>query len=62
MATGEAQRREMARVDDTHEISHRTISVLEKETLEREIMETAGQGGMESVATILQSAGRTVDP
>ncbi len=62
MATGEAQRREMVRVDDTHEISHRTISVLEKEALEREIMETAGQGGMESVATILQSAGRTVDP
>ena len=58
MATGEAQRREMVRVDDTLEISHRTISVQEKEALEREIMETAGQGGMESVATLTSSTQR----
>ncbi len=63
MAQGEAQRREMVRVDDTLEISHRAISVQEKEALEREIMDTtSGQGGMESVSGILQSAGRTVDP
>ena len=63
MAKDESQRREMVRVDDVLEISHKTITPAEKESLGREIIDrSSGGGGMETVASILQSAGRTVDP
>ena len=62
MAQSEVQRREMVRVDDILEISHKAITDAEKERLSGDILGRTGQGGMESVATILQSAGRTVDP
>ncbi len=62
MAQSEVQRREMVRVDDILEISHRAITDAEIERLSGDILGRTGQGGMESVATILQSAGRTVDP
>ena len=62
MAQSEVQRREMVRVDDILEISHRAITDADIERLSGDILGRTGQGGMESVATILQSAGRTVDP
>ncbi len=62
MAQSEVQRREMVRVDDILEISHKAITDAEKERLSGDILGRTGQGGMESVATIIQSAGRTVDP
>ena len=63
MAKDESQRREMVRVDDVLEIRHKTITPAEKESLGREIIDrSSGGGGMETVASILQSAGRTVDP
>jgi hypothetical protein len=62
MAQSEVQRREMVRVDDIMEISHRVITDSKKERLSGDILGRTRQGGMESVATILQSAGRTVDP
>ncbi len=62
MAQSEVQRREMVRVDDILEISHRAITDAEKERLSGDILGRTGQGGMESVASIILSAGRTVDP
>ncbi len=63
MAKAEAQRREMVRVDDILEISHRVITAAEKKALGQEITgSSSGRGGMDTVPAILQSAGRTVDP
>ncbi len=57
------QRREMVRVDDILEISHRKISPAESESLSREIVDSsAGQSGLDSVSSVIRSAGRTVDP
>lgn len=63
MAKTGVQRREMVRVDDILEISHRRISPAESESLGREIVNRSqGHGGMESVANVIRSAGRSVDP
>ena len=63
MAQSGVQRREMVRVDDFLEISHRKISPAESETLSREITDrSSGQSGLDSVSSVIRSAGRTVDP
>ncbi|MBT4095487.1 MAG: hypothetical protein HOE85_16100 [Nitrospinaceae bacterium] len=62
MAQSEAQRREMVRVDDILEISHRVLTSAEKDSLSEEITGTATGAGLDTVSAILQSAGRTVDP
>lgn len=62
MAQSEAQRREMVRVDDILEISHRVLNPAEKDSLSDEIVGTSSGAGMDTVSAILQSAGRTVDP
>ncbi|MBT3433145.1 MAG: hypothetical protein HN435_04455, partial [Nitrospinaceae bacterium] len=62
MAQSEAQRREMVRVDDILEISHRVLTSAEKDSLSEEITGTSTGAGLDTVSAILQSAGRTVDP
>ena len=63
MARDAAQRREMVRIDDILEISHRKISPAESESLGREIAgSSAGNSGLDSVSSVIRSAGRTVDP
>ena len=63
MAQSGVQRREMVRVDDFLEISHRNIIPAESETLSREIIDrSSGQSGLDSVTSVIRSAGRTVDP
>ncbi len=62
MAQSEAQRREMVRVDDILEISHRVLTSAEKDSLSEEIVGISSGAGMDTVSAILQSAGRTVDP
>lgn len=63
MARSGVQRREMVRVDDVLEISHRKITEDESEWLGREIMESSDdETGLGSVSAVIRSAGRTVDP
>ncbi len=63
MARAAVQRREMVRVDDILEISHRKISPAESDSLSREIIESsAGNSGLGTVSSVIRSAGRTVDP
>ena len=62
MAQSEAQRREMVRVDDILEISHRVLTSAEKDSLSEEITGPSTGAGLDTVSAILQSAGRTVDP
>jgi hypothetical protein len=58
-----AQRRSMVRMDDQLEISHRPVPDFELEGLSRQIITRSGGGGATgTVASILQAAGRSVDP
>ena len=62
-AKGDAQRRSMVRMDDSLEISHRPVADFEIETLGRQIVTRSGAGGaMGSVNSIIQAAGRSIDP
>ncbi|MBI1725140.1 MAG: PilZ domain-containing protein [Candidatus Tectomicrobia bacterium] len=58
-----AQRRSMVRMDDQLEISHRPVPDFELEGLSRQIITRSGAGGATgTVTSILQAAGRSVDP
>lgn len=62
-AKDEAQRRNMVRMDDMIEVSHRPVADFELETLSRQIITRSGGGGaMGSVASIAAAAGRAIDP
>lgn len=58
-----AQRRSMVRMDDQLEISHRPVPDYELESLSTQIITRGGGGGaMGSVNSIVQAAGRSIDP
>jgi len=58
-----AQRRSMVRMDDQLEISHRPLPDYELESLSTQIITRGGGGGaMGSVNSIVQAAGRSIDP
>ena len=58
-----AQRRSMVRMDDQLEVSHRPVPDYELETLSNQIITRGGVGGaMGSVNSIVQAAGRSIDP
>lgn len=58
-----AQRRSMVRMDDQLEISHRPVPDFELEGLSRQIITRSGAGGATgTVGSIVQAAGRSVDP
>ena len=63
MAQQAKQRRGLVRVDDVIEISHRPITQAEFQSLSRDIeSRSASQGVFESVDSLLEAAGRSVDP
>lgn len=62
MAKSDAQRRELVRVDDHIEVSHRMVTKAEFEALSQKIIHrSARQSSLESIDELLESAGRGVD-
>ncbi len=59
----EDQRRSMVRMDDVIEISHRPVADQEIESFGHQIItRSASQSALESVANIIQAAGKAIDP